>query len=303
MDTAIENEEFLRVENLTKSYGSILAVNNVSFSVKKASITILSGPDGSGKSTIFKMLTGLVLPDKGSIYLKGRKVDRFCRDIVRIAGYMPEKFSLYPDLSVEENLNFFADIHGVEHKRREELKNRLLSKTGMARFKNRRARDLSGGMKQKLALSSILLSSPELVILDEPTTGVDPLSRIEFFSIIKDLKEEGKTILLSTPYLDEAEKGDEIIFIKDSRIVLQDSIKDLKDNFPARIFRIMTDEDPFAAVENLRERYGSNVFMKGRYVMLVLEQGEEVPADIPVKDISEEKPALEDIYLYYAQGT
>ena len=178
------------------------------------------------------MLVGLVKKDSGAILLNGEDIGDDYSRITSICGYMPEKFSLYTDLSVEENMDFFAAIQQVPPARREELKKRLLEKTGMEPFRKRRAGALSGGMKQKLALSTILLSSPQLIILDEPTTGVDPLSRIEFFAIIEALKNEGQTIVMSTPYLDEAEKGDHIVFIKNGRVMLQDSLAALRAVFP-----------------------------------------------------------------------
>jgi len=226
----------LQVSGLSKSYGENKAVQNITFSVPRASLLILAGADGAGKSTLLKMILGLIKKDSGDIFIQNQKVVKDFTNVTTITGYMPERFSLYTDLSVEENMNFFADIQQVPRKRRENLKHRLLEKTGMLAFKNRRAGALSGGMKQKLALSTILLSSPELIILDEPTTGVDPLSRIEFFKIIEDLKKEGKTIVISTPYLDEAEKGDDIVFLKNGQSLRQGSIRSLKENFPARYF-------------------------------------------------------------------
>jgi ABC-2 type transport system ATP-binding protein len=218
-----------------------------------------------------------------------------------ITGYMPERFSLYPDLSVEENLNFFADIHQVPLKKREERKHALLEKTGMLPFKTRRARDLSGGMKQKLALASILLSAPQLIILDEPTTGVDPLSRIEFFNIIKDLKAEGKTIAISTPYLDEAEQGDYIVFLKEGKVIKKDSIKNLKKTFPARLFKIVPDGNIFDIMENLEthKELKENLFIRGKYIKYLQTGGINHVDLIPHISVKEEKPKLEDIYIYY----
>ena len=216
-----------------------MAVDSISFALRPGTITIMAGADGAGKSTVLKIILGLVKKDAGEIYLDGRPVGKHFDRITKITGYMPERFSLYTDLSVEENLNFYSDIHQVPRRRREEMKNRLLDKTGMLPFKKRRAGALSGGMKQKLALSSILLAFPDIIVLDEPTTGVDPLSRIEFFNIIQELKEEGKTIIMATPYLDEAEKGDEVIFIKNGQVLREGPITSLKAGFPAKLFRIL----------------------------------------------------------------
>jgi drug efflux transport system ATP-binding protein len=244
---------------------------------------------------------GLVKKDEGQIILKGQDIGSDYSLITRVSGYMPERFSLYPDLSVDENMNFFADIHQVSHREREERKHQLLEKTGMLPFKKRRAGALSGGMKQKLALSTILLSAPELIILDEPTTGVDPLSRIEFFDIIKQLKEEGKTIVISTPYLDEAEQGDYIVFMKDSRLIHKDTIAHIRANFPARLFRLLPQGNIFELMETLKKnpRLKDNVYLRGKFIKYLQTGEENFAKDIPHKEMIEEEPRLEDIYIYY----
>lgn len=294
----------LQVSGLSKTYGNIAAACEVSFSVREASLLILAGADGAGKSTILKMILGLVKKDRGEIFIKGRQINKDFSIVTDITGYMPERFSLYTDLSVAENMNFFADIQQVPRKRREELKHRLLEKTGMLAFKDRRAGALSGGMKQKLALSTILLSSPDLIILDEPTTGVDPLSRIEFFAIIEELKKEGRTIVISTPYLDEAEKGDDIIFIKNGAILQQGSIQSLRDNFPARLFRILPAGNIFEVLQSIQkiEGMGDDVYMRGKYIKYLQHDKNDLLAKIPAREIVEESPTLEDIYLYYERG-
>jgi ABC-2 type transport system ATP-binding protein len=225
--------------------------------------------------------------------------------ITRITGYMPERFSLYTDLSVDENLNFYSDIHQVPWRRREELKHRLLEKTGMLAFKERRAGALSGGMKQKLALSTILLAFPEIIILDEPTTGVDPLSRIEFFNIIEELKAERKTVILATPYLDEAEKGDEIIFIKDGKILRKGSIKTIKETFPARLFRILPEGNTLQVMKRLQEDKSliGDVYVRGRFIRYMQRGTRARLEKIPVREIHEVSPTLEDIYLYYERSS
>jgi ABC-2 type transport system ATP-binding protein len=246
-------------------------------------------------------VVGLVGRDSGRITLEGREVgDDFGR-LTALAGFMPERFSLYTDLTVEENLNFFAAIHGVPRRRREEMKSKLLERTGMQPFRRRRAGALSGGMKQKLALSAMLLASPRLLLLDEPTTGVDPLSRIEFYDIIRELRDEGRTILMATPYLADAEKGDFVVFLKKGRVLLQDSIARLKRTFPARIFRILPRGNVFEALGRLQEQegVGRNVYLQGRTLRL-MQTGDEDPSRlVSALSITEEKPTLEDMYIYY----
>jgi ABC-2 type transport system ATP-binding protein len=291
----------VRLEHVSKSFAAIKAVDDVSLDIKQAAITILTGADGAGKSTIFKMLVGLAKKDSGVILLRGTDINGDYAKITSICGYMPEKFSLYNDLSVEENLNFFAAIQQVPLMRREELKKRLLERTGMSPFRKRRAGALSGGMKQKLALSAILLSSPELIILDEPTTGVDPLSRIEFFAIIEALKNEGKTIVMSTPYLDEAEKGDNIVFIKNGRVMRQDSIAGLRDLFPARLFRILPRGNIFEVMQQVESTPGldGQAYMRGKFIRYLQAGAENLGRRIPHLEMIEEKPTLEDMYIYY----
>ena len=291
----------IRLEHVCKSFAAIRAVDDVSLSVARAAITILTGADGAGKSTIFKMLVGLVKKDSGTIRLNGEDIGGDYSRITSICGYMPERFSLYTDLSVEENLNFFAAVQQVPLPRREELKMRLLERTGMSPFRKRRAGALSGGMKQKLALSAILLSSPELIILDEPTTGVDPLSRIEFFAIIEALKEEGKTIVMSTPYLDEAEKGDHIVFIKNGRVLHQDSIAGLRESFPARLFRILPRDNIFEVMARIAAMPGlaGQVHMRGKFIRYMQTGPENLGRQIPHLEMAEERPTLEDMYIFY----
>lgn len=288
---------------ISKRFGEIAAVRDVSLTAPEGGVTILVGADGAGKSTIFKMLVGLVRKDSGAILLRGEDIGDRYSDVTSITGYMPERFSLYPDLTVEENLNFFADIHQVAFRLREERKHRLLEKTVMANFCKRRAGALSGGMKQKLALSCILLQAPQLIILDEPTTGVDPLSRIEFFNIITDLRAEGKTILISTPYLDEAEQGDYVVFLKEGRTLLQSDIAGLKRNFPARLFALTPKGDIYEILENLQkdEALRDNVYIRGKYLKYLHPENADITLlnRIPHTERREENPRLEDIYLYH----
>ncbi len=291
----------IETKNLSKSFKDIKAVRDVSFRIPTNSITTIAGADGSGKSTIFKMLMGLIKKDAGSIYLKNEDIGSDFNQITRLTGYMPERFSLYPDLRVEENLNFYADIHQVPRSRREKLKQRLLETTGMIQFKNRRARALSGGMKQKLALSSILLSAPELVLLDEPTTGVDPLSRIEFSNIIKDLKQEGKTIFISTPYLDEAENSDHIIFLKEGKIIKKGPMKTIRKQFPARIFSVLPRGNIYEIMDQMHRHpdLKNSIYIRGKFIKYIQVSSKNHLDLLPAISVKEESPKLEDIFLYY----
>jgi ABC-2 type transport system ATP-binding protein len=289
------------LERVSKSYDGLRALDEVSFEVPERTVTVLAGADGAGKSTLLRIIVGLVGRDSGRLTLEGREVGDDFRRITGLAGFMPERFSLYTDLTVEENLNFFADIHGVPRPRREEMKRRLLERTGMQAFRRRRAGALSGGMKQKLALSAMLLASPRLLLLDEPTTGVDPLSRIEFYDIIRELRDEGRTVLMATPYLAEAEKGDFVVFLKKGRVLLRDSIARLKRNFPARIFRILPRGNVFEALRRLQESEGAgrNVYLRGGTLRLMQAGGQDPGQLVPALSIEEEKPTLEDMYIYY----
>ncbi len=291
----------VRFQEISKAFGAIRAVDRVSLEIAPAAITILAGADGVGKSTLFKMLVGLVKKDSGAILLNGAEVGDDYSRVTSVCGYMPEKFSLYADLSVEENMDFFAAVQQVPEPRRRELKQRLLERTGMAPFRRRRAGALSGGMKQKLALSTILLSSPQLIILDEPTTGVDPLSRIEFFAIIEELKREGRTIVMSTPYLDEAEKGDHIVLLRGGRVLRQDSIAGLRRAFPARMFRILPRGNVFAAMQGIAAdpELAGRAYLRGKFIRCLQEGAENPGARIPHLEMVEERPTLEDMYIYY----
>jgi ABC-2 type transport system ATP-binding protein len=295
----------IAVEDIAKNFDSIPAVRSVSFALEPGQLTVLAGPDGAGKSTLFKIILGLLDKDSGRILLQGKDIGHRFSRITEITGYMPERFSLYPDLTVEENMNFFADIERVKRRRREELKHRLLERTGMLPFRGRRAGALSGGMKQKLALSTILLASPAVIILDESTTGVDPLSRIEFMQIIDDLKKEGKTILMSTPYLNEAEKGDRILFMKEGRIIKRGTLQEMRDSFPARLFRIRPEGHIIEVMQKLQEMEDIRdfVYMRGPFIKFLSTGGKDLMSRIPARDVTEEQPGLEDIYLYYERSS
>ncbi|MFQ6007629.1 MAG: ATP-binding cassette domain-containing protein [Candidatus Zixiibacteriota bacterium] len=226
----------LTVLNLTKKYGPILAVDNFSFEVAKGEIYALVGPDGAGKTTIIRTLCNLLEPDSGTVFIKGLDVFERFEAIKPLLGYMPQTFSLYPDLSVEENLIFYAGIYGVTGERYKVKRDYLYTFSNLQPFSDSRAGDLSGGMKQKLALSCALMHDPELLLLDEPTTGVDPLSRHQFWKILQDLKEQGVTIVVTTPYMDEVARADRACFVFRGKKLAEGSPTELTAKFVGKVF-------------------------------------------------------------------
>jgi len=207
----------IEAHTIRKSYGSVEALRGVSLAVSPGEILGLIGPDGAGKTTLFRILTTLILPDEGSASVCGLDVVKDYREIRTRVGYMPGRFSLYPDLSVKENLDFFANIFGTTLEENYDLVAPIYRQ--IEPFKERRAGKLSGGMKQKLALCCALIHKPEVLFLDEPTTGVDVISRVEFWEMLSALRESGLGILVSTPYMDEAARCDRICLMNEGTIL------------------------------------------------------------------------------------
>ena len=207
----------VNIQGLTKRYGRLVALDHISLSVPEGTLFGLIGPDGSGKTTLYQILTTLLSPDEGSATVAGLDVVKDYRKLRTEIGYMPEKFSLYPDLTVDENLHFFASLFGVDVKDNFELIAPIFDQ--LKKFPNRRAGALSGGMKQKLALGCALIHRPKVLLLDEPTTGVDAVSRSEFWDMLTRQKEKGITILVSTSYMDDAERCEHIALMNKGRIL------------------------------------------------------------------------------------
>ena len=230
------------LSNVVKTYnkGTVQAVNNVSFEVKKGELFGLIGPDGAGKTSIFRILTTLLLPDSGTASVNGFDVVKDYTGIRKNVGYMPGKFSLYQDLSIEENLNFFATIFNTTVAENYDLVKDIYVQ--LEPFKNRRAGKLSGGMKQKLALCCALIHRPTVLFLDEPTTGVDVVSRKEFWEMLKGLKQKGITILVSTPYMDEATLCERIALIQNGSIMTIDTPEAIIRQFPEKLFAVKATE-------------------------------------------------------------
>ena len=234
--------EMVQVQDLVKTYnkGALTAVDRVSFSVDKGEIFGLIGPDGAGKTSIFRVLTTLLLPNEGNVSVGGLDVVKDYKEIRKMVGYMPGKFSLYQDLTVGENLNFFASVFDTSIEENYDLIKDIYVQ--IEPFKDRRAGKLSGGMKQKLALCCALIHKPEILFLDEPTTGVDVVSRKEFWDMLSRLKEQGITILVSTPYMDEATLCERIALIQNGKILSVETPDEIIKQYPDPLYAIKSND-------------------------------------------------------------
>lgn len=230
-------ENAIIIESLKRNYGKVTAVKGVSYSVSEGEMFGLVGPDGAGKTTTIRMLTGLLRPDSGNAKVLGYDLLTQQNLIKNEIGYLSQKFSLYGDLTIDENIEFFADIHGVKNFK--DRRNELLEFTRLTPFRDRLADKLSGGMKQKLALACTLIHKPKIIFLDEPTTGVDPVSRRDFWKILSDLQKDGITIFMTTPYLDEAERCNRIALMNNGEIISWDTPKNVKASLKAQIVEIV----------------------------------------------------------------
>ncbi|MCU0606019.1 MAG: ABC transporter ATP-binding protein [Candidatus Edwardsbacteria bacterium] len=240
-------DAILEIENLTKRYGGLAAVDGLSLSLPAGRMLALVGPDGAGKTTLIRTLCGILAPDGGSARVCGQDIATGMPRIKPLVGYLSQKFSLYSDLTVDENIEFFAEIHGVRdcRKRREEL----LAFTRLAAFRSRLADRLSGGMKQKLALACTLVHTPRIVFLDEPTTGVDPVSRRDFWRILSGLLRTGLTIVLTTPYMDEAERCSVVGLMDKGRLLACDAPAAIKSRMRGGVIELVCADARVAARE------------------------------------------------------
>ena len=292
------------VEKISKSYEEIQALKELTFWVKEAEIFGLIGPDGAGKTSLFRIRTTLLLPDSGNAYVQGLEIVKDYRQIRKIIGYMPGRFSLYQDLSVEENLTLFASIFGTTIEENYDLVKDIYSQ--IEPFKNRRAGQLSGGMKQKLALSCALIHRPEVLFLDEPTTGVDPVSRKEFWGMLEKLKLQGITILVSTPYMDEANLCDRIGLIQDGEILSINAPGKLIDSFEKELYAIKT-EQKYMLLSSLKSYENTlSVFSFGDSIHYIDKRpGIRLPElkesfkelHLPKYTIEKTKPTVEDCFM------
>lgn len=259
------------VENIIRTYGKkkeVMALNDISFDVKKGELFGIIGPDGAGKTSLFRILTTLLLADSGTATLDGFDVVKDYKAIRKRVGYMPGKFSLYQDLSVEENLNFFATIFNTSIEENYELIKHIYIQ--IEPFKDRKAGKLSGGMKQKLALSCALIHRPSVLFLDEPTTGVDAVSRKEFWEMLKELKAQGITILVSTPYMDEAGLCDRVALIQNGKILSVNTPKGIIENFSKPLWAVKSSRMLPLLNELLQKDFVQDAYPFGEYHHVVM---------------------------------
>ncbi len=307
-------ELMIEAQNLTKHYKKVKAVQGIDLTVRQGEVFGLVGPDGAGKTTTIQMLTGILTPTAGEIHVAGVDVVRRSDRLGGKIGYMSEGFTLYGTLSVEENLDFFADLYGVPVEERAARKKRLLQFARMTKARHRRAEHLSGGMKKKLALACTLMYSPQILFLDEPTTGVDPVSRRDFWQILYDFQAEGITIFVSTPYMDEAERCHRVALLRQGEIIATDTPVALKNRLHGVAVDLVA-HPQIRAVTLLRETPGiSQIQVFGERIHLLLrdEAGETDPSfklaqtrlaarlsqlDVTVNDLQQTAPSLEDVFI------
>ncbi len=231
----------ITVEGISKRYPGQkdkLALNNISFNVPQGSLYGIIGPDGAGKTTLLRILSSVMLQSSGKASVLGFDTRRKAEEIRKLIGYMPQEFSQYPDLNLIENLNFFADIQGVTKSQKQERIDKMLALTNLSDFRQRAAKNLSGGMKKKLALSCAMVHNPRVLILDEPTTGVDPVSRAEFWSLLSTIVKDGVTVLISTPYMDEAERCSMVGILYDGKVLKEGTPEALTHALPFNVIEV-----------------------------------------------------------------
>lgn len=296
--------EAIRVEALTRRFGGVLAVDNLSFRVAEGEIFGLVGPDGAGKTTTMRLLTAILAPTSGDAWVDGLHVVREAEPIKDRIGYMSQRFGLYPDLTVLENIDFYADLYGVGRKGRDERVDRLLAFSNLTPFKRRRAGDLSGGMKQKLGLACTLVHTPRVLFLDEPTNGVDPVSRRDFWRILYQLLRERVTIFVSTAYLDEAERCGRIGLMHQGRLLACDTVGGVKRLMKGQLL-VVRCEQVRRAGNLLREAgVGSVALFGDRLHVVVGDVDRGRPAieavlkreGLACLEIRPEEPSLEDVF-------
>jgi ABC-2 type transport system ATP-binding protein len=299
-------------EGLTKSFPGVCAVDHLSFDVRVGEIFGLVGPDGAGKTTTLRMIAGIMPPDEGKASVAGSDVVNDPEGAKHHLSYMPQRFGLYEDLTVDENIRFYADLFGVKKTEREVRSAQLLQAAGMSEFRERLAGKLSGGMKQKLGLVCALIHRPRVVLLDEPTTGVDPVSRRDFWRILYELISEGVAILTSTAYLDEAERCHRVALLHQGKLLFCDTPANLKARLGKGVLSV-TSSEPRRLRSQLEHSEGiSSLVLTGDGLHLVVDDaGRRIPefetllknANVPFDAIQQVMPTIEDLFIDAVSGS
>jgi len=307
----VETNHAIEVRALTKGFPGVLAIDRLSLNVARGEIFGLVGPDGAGKTTTMRMLAGVLSPDSGTATIAGFDIVRDPEGAKPHVSYMSQRFGLYEDLTVDNNIRFYADLFGVRRSERERRALDLLHAAGMSQFRRRLAGNLSGGMKQKLGLVCALIHTPQVILLDEPTNGVDPISRRDFWRILYSLLSEGVAIFVSTAYLDEAERCHRVALLHRGLLLFCDTPAQLKQNLPGAVVSVVSPEprrvrDLLAGAEGI-----SSLVLVGDGVHLVVADGRKripdlharlVSASVPIDSMEEVSPTIEDLFVESVLG-
>ena len=300
------SDPIIAAEGLTKRFAAVAAVDELGFAVERGEIFGLVGPDGAGKTTTMRMLAGVMAPDGGRIVVDGIDVVADPEEGRQHLSYMPQRFGLYEDLTVDENIRFYADLFEVPKDAREQRAQRLLAASGMTEFRKRLAGQLSGGMKQKLGLTCALVHTPKILLLDEPTTGVDPVSRRDFWRILYGLRDEGVTIVISTAYLDEAERCNRLALLHSGRVLYCDTPAALRQRMPGALVVITSTAGREARTAIAGIDGVSNAILVGDGVHAVVDDaGRRIPqlraalqgVGVPFSEIAVGEPSIEDVFV------
>lgn len=291
------NTAAISIEHISKTFPGkqpVTALKDINLQISKGELFGLIGPDGAGKTTLFRILTTLLLADKGIAKVMEHDVVKDFRTIRNHIGYMPGRFSLYQDLSIEENLRFFAKVFGTTVDENYDMIRDIYVQ--IEPFRKRRAGKLSGGMKQKLALCCALIHKPDVLFLDEPTTGVDPVSRKEFWEMLKNIQTQGITIMVSTPYMDEAAKCDRIALIQEGSILTINSPEYIVNNFDTQLYAVKA-ENNYHLLEAIKTQANiSSCYISGEYLHVIFKDS-DTKIDYPIIEMKETVPTIEDCFI------
>jgi ABC-2 type transport system ATP-binding protein len=311
MQPAGKQDAVVDVRCLVKRFGAVCAVDHLSFSVNRSEVFGLVGPDGAGKSTTLRMLAAVLTPDEGTATVAGWDIVRDPDAAKELISYMPQRFGLYEELTIDENIRFCADIFGVPARERRERASRLLALAGLEQFRERQAGRLSGGMKQKLGLVCALIHTPKILFLDEPTNGVDPISRRDFWSILYSLSTEGVTVVTSTAYLDEAERCHRVALLHQGGLLFCDTPSQLKKNLRGDVVAVLSTDARRLRRELERADGVASMVLVGNGLHLLLDDAElRIPelrkrltaASLPFDHIAKTTPTVEDLMVAAVEG-